>query len=187
MENTNLNIIPADEIASTTPTVETTGEPVTEQAPSQIDNTSTVAAKLPDGYLVGGFMESTPDGKQRYLRRDYVNRYAKELAAILSTGTPPLTAAAFRTAFLRDKKKLLARDTPDGAKLAAVATMEVRAVKLVASEKAPALLVDMMEAVTAAVTDADTFRALCTHLDAVYTYILLREPKKAKEQKGGDA
>ena len=78
--------IPADEIASTTPAAETTGEPVTNQAPdSQIDNTIP-AAKLPDGY--GDLMETTPDGK-KFLKRDYVDRYTKELAAAHHRNTCP--------------------------------------------------------------------------------------------------
>lgn len=50
MENINItNNTPAAEIASTTPAVETTGEPVTEQAPAaQIDNTPVSEAVVPD-------------------------------------------------------------------------------------------------------------------------------------------
>lgn len=156
---------------------------------AQINNTPVVAlsAKLPDGYFADSFMETTPDGKHRFLKRDYVDRYAKELAATLTTGTPTLTAAAFNSAFLRDAKKLLRGEHPDGAKLTAAATMQVQAVKLVASDKAPAILCDMIAAAAIAVTDAETFQALYTHLDAVYTYILQREPKKVKQQNGGEA
>ena len=49
MENITTINIPADEIASTTPAVETTGEPVVEQAPdSQIDNTPVSETVTPD-------------------------------------------------------------------------------------------------------------------------------------------
>ena len=96
METNLTNTTPADEIVSTAPATETTGEPVTTQAPTaQVGNTT---GELPDGY--GDLMETTPDGKRRFLRRDYVDHYAKELAAALAAGTPALTAAAFRSAFL---------------------------------------------------------------------------------------
>ena len=139
------------------------------------------ADKLPDGYLSNGFMETTSDGKCRFLKRDYVDRFAKKLAFSLTSGTPALSATAFRSAFLRDAKKLLRRGTPDGAKLTAVATMQVQAIKLVAQSKAPAVLVDMFAKLAPAVTDAETFQALHSHLDAVYTYMLQNQ-----QQKGGN-
>jgi len=179
--NTNT---PADEIASTTPAIAITGEPVTTQAPAdtpEIDNTNTSAATLPVGYLVDGFMDTTPDGKQRFLKRDYVDRFAKELAAALATGTPALSAAAFRFTFLGGSRKLLRRDTPDGAKLTAAATMQVQAIKLVSQNKAPAILVDMIAKAVAAVTDAETFQSLHAHLDAVHIFML-----QIERQKGGD-
>ena len=92
-----------------------------------------------------------------------------------------MTAAAFRSAFLRDAKKLLRRGTPEGAKLTAVATMQVQATKLVAQNKAPAVLCAMISMVAPTVTDAETFLAFYTHLDAVYTYMLQNQ-----QQKGGD-
>lgn len=158
-------------------TAKTTGEPVTEQAPT----VTTSAVNLPDGYIKGGFMETAPDGKHRFLKREYVDRYAKELAAALTTRTPAMTAAAFRSAFLRDAKKLLRRGTPDGAKLTAVATMQVQATKLVSQNKAPAILYDMIAKAAPAVTDAETYQALYTHLDSIYTYML-----QIESQKGGD-
>ena len=186
MENLTNNI-PADEIASTTPATETTGEPVINQAPTtNTDNTPVseavtpdAAAKLPEGY--GNLMETTPDGKQRFPKRDYVGRYAKELAAALTTGTPALTAAAFNSAFLRDAKKALRRDTPVGLMLTTAASLEVQAIKLVAKNKAPALLVDMIHVLVAAITDAETYRAAYNHLDSVYTFML-----QIERQKGGD-
>lgn len=185
MQNNITNNITADEIASTTPstpeetaTTVTTGEPVTEQAPTaQIANTPT-DAKLPDGY--GDFMDTAPDGK-KFLKRDYVDRYAKELAAALTTGTPALTAAAFNSAFLRDAKKALRRGAPVGLMLTTAASFEVQAIKLVAKNKAPALLVDMMHTLVPAVTDSESYQALYTHLDSTYTYIL-----QSQQQKGGD-
>lgn len=191
MENLT-NTTPADEIASTTPATETSREPVIEQAPSVetvVEPVTTQAptaqtdtpavANLPEGY--GNLMETTPDGKQRFPKRDYVGRYAKELAAALTTGTPPLTAAAFNSAFLRDAKKALRRDTPVGLMLTTAASFEVQAIKLVAKNKAPALLVDMMHALVPAVTDAKTYRAAYNHLDSVYTFML-----QIERQKGGD-
>lgn len=170
----NFNTVFADEIASTT-----TGEPVITQAPTDTSDTEITVDKLPDGYFSNGFMEKTPDGKHRFLKLDYVDRYAKELAVTLTSGTPTLTAAAFRSAFLRDAKKLLRRGTPDGAKLTAVATMQVQAIKLVAQSKAPAVLVDMFARLAPAVTDAETFHALHTHLNAVYTYMLQNQQQKS--------
>ena len=177
METNLTNTTPADEIVSTAPATETTGEPVTTQTPTaQVGNTT---GELPDGY--GDLMETTPDGKRRFLRRDYVDHYAKELAAALAAGTPALTAAAFRSAFLRDAKKALRRGAPVGLMLTTAASFEVQAIKLVAKNKAPALLVDMMHALVAAVTDAQSYQAAYTHCDSVYTFML-----QIESQKGGE-
>lgn len=143
---------------------------ITNDTPTVSVQTDNISTALPADYLDQGLMES--DGKHRFLHRDYVDHFAKELAVSLTTGTPALTASAFRSAFLRDAKKQLRRSVPDGAKLTAVATMQVQATKLVSQNKAPSILIDMFAKIVPAVTDAETFQALYTHLDSIYTYML---------------
>ena len=134
--------------------------------------------KLPEGYMEGGFMET--GGKHRFPKRDYIDRFPKELAISLTTGTPALTAAAFRIAFLRDAKKLL-RSSCEGAKLSTAATMQVQAIKLVSQNKAPSILIDMFAAIIPAVTDAEAFNALYVHLDSIYTFMLQNQQRKPAE------
>ena len=155
-----------------------TGEPVTEQAPST--QPTTAPAVLPADYIKGGFMDTAPSG-QRYIKVEYVGRFAQELAASLTTATPALTAAAFNAAFLRDAKKHNRRGVVYDAKAACAAAMLPAAIKLVAKHKAPPLLQDMITAAVGAVFDDETFEALYKHLDAVYSFMLQNE-----QQKGGD-
>ena len=117
METNLTNTTPADEIVSTAPATETTGEPVTTQTPTaQVGNTT---GELPDGY--GDLMDTAPDGK-RFPKPDYIINYSRQLANALTTGTPAMTAAAFNAVFLRDAKKALRRGAPVGLMLTTAAS-----------------------------------------------------------------
>lgn len=146
-------------------TISTTGEPVTEQAPT---------ATLPADYLTHGFLSTAPNGKA-FLRAEYVGNFAQEIASNLA----PLTAANFNTAFLRDTKKHLRRGIPYEAKATCAAAMLPQSIKLVAKHKAPPMLRDLITATTGAVTDDATFEALYKHLDAVYSYLIMAEEEGA--------
>lgn len=165
----------SEEVFPSTAT-KTTGEPVTEQAPT----VTTASDDLPTDYIKGGFLDTAPNG-QRPIKVEYVGRFAQELAASLTGGTPALTAAAFNAAFLRDAKKHNSPKVVYGAKAACAAAMLPAAIKLVAKHKAPPLLQDMITAAVGAVFDDKTFEALYKHLDAVYSFMLQNE-----QQKGGE-
>ena len=68
-----------------------TGEPVTEQAPA-VDTPSTTPAPpaapgLPDGYLSGGYYATTDKGDE-YLRPEFVDTQARQIAASLAPLRP---------------------------------------------------------------------------------------------------
>ena len=159
-------------------------EPITEQA-SATDATSTTqttpaAPDLPGDYLRDGFLGRAANG-QTFMRAEYLGETARNIAAALD----PLNASAFYGAFVRDAKKQLRRGTPYEAQSSCVAAMLPQAIKLTAKHKAPAFLVDMITAATAAVHDAATFEAFYKHLDAIYSYLL--QENSSKKSASADA
>ena len=174
---TNPDPLSAFDLSANIPATDST--PIANATTAIPASSSTTA--LPTGYLDGdnGFMET--DGAHHFPNAAYVDRFARDLATALSTGTPAMSAAAFRSAFLRDAKKKLRRGTPNGVKLTTVATMRVQAIKLVSQQKAPPILRDMIDKTATAVTNAETFEALYNHLDAVYSFMLLEQQKGGEE------
>ena len=155
--------------------INTTGEPVTEQAPAVDTLSTTTVTGLPDGYLADGFLETASTGKP-FLRAVYVGTFAQQIAAVLQ----PMSASAFHTAFLRDVKGHIRRGVPYEAQTACAAAMLPQAIKLTAKHKAPSVLVDIITAAVGAVHDSATFEAMYKHLDAVYAFML------QAQQNGGD-
>lgn len=157
MTETNLNIS-ADETASTT-----TGEPVITQAPTDI--TEKVRC-FPNDYLITGYR--TVDG---FRDPRYVMSYAEEIAATLA----PMEKEYFRTYYgevdsvryltwtysgepwvtFEDQKLLLAQLT-------------ARSAHAVYAGKAPAFFHEFMQRNYDVVTDSDTFRCFCDHMEAIY-------------------
>ena len=159
-------------------------EPITEQA-SATDATSTTqttpaAPGLPGDYLRDGFLGRAANG-QTFMRAEYLGETARNIAAALD----PLNASAFYGAFVRDAKKQLRRGTPYEAQSSRVAGIPPKAINRTAKHKAPAFLVDMITAATAAVHDAATFEAFYKHLDAVYSYLL--QENSSKKSASADA
>lgn len=148
--------------ATTTPGAESTSTTATGQA---IQNALTGAA-MPEGYLADGSMTDT-DGA---LRPEYIGKYAQALAGKLS----PLKASAFHTAFLKEAKEARKKKVSYGTKKNCALGMVTQAKKLAHRKKdpAPGVLVDMITAATATVTDPYSFEALYMHLDAIYSYML---------------
>lgn len=158
---TGTSTSPATE-AATTPGAESTTTTATGQA---IQNALT-GANLPAGYLADGSMVDA-DGA---LRPEYIGKYAQALAGKLK----PLPASTFYSAFLREAKALRKKKTPYGAQKNCALGMETQAKKLVRRKKdpAPGVLVEMITAATATVTDPATFEVLYMHLDAIYSNML---------------
>lgn len=132
--------------------------------------TNTTAA-LPNGYCDGGFMDKDSTGKN-ILKRDYIEKYAQELAHMLVNGKPSMKPASFKSAFLADAKRSLKRNVSTEARLLCAASMLTCAKKLTATKKAPSVLRDMINALLVYVKDDESFHALYTHLDAIYAEML---------------
>lgn len=148
MENLTNNI-PADEIASTTPATETTGEPVTTQAP----------VDLPADYLANGY--NTLDGRDD---PRYVLSYAKEIAAKLA-----LMKKEYFRAFYREVD-LNVRETIERKQLL-VGLLVTRAHNAVRNGKAPEIFYEFMKRNAECITDHKTYIAFCDHMEAVYCYM----------------
>lgn len=123
---------------------------------------------LPSGYCNGGFM----DKDNNILKRAYVDTYAQQLANMLVNGKPSMKATNFKSAFLADAKRSLKRNVSTEARLLCAASMLTSAKKLTATNKAPKVLRDMVQALIPHVKDDESFRALYTHLDAIYAELL---------------
>jgi hypothetical protein len=156
-----------------------TGEPVTEQAPDLAPSTTPTPATLPDGFMEGGLLETLPSG-QKYIKAAYVSKYAQDCAALLTSGNPALSSAAFHAAFLRETKKQLRRGTPYEAQASCAAAMVPQAIRLAVKHKAPPIIQDMITLCAGAVTDSDSFKALYKFIDSVYCYMLQLEDQQQK-------
>lgn len=145
-----------------TPTSTATPADAKPTAPTQI----ATAGTLPAGYLANGSMMDA-DG---VMLPEYLEKYAQTLAQSLK----PLSASSFQRAFLSKAKEVNKKKVPYSAKKNCAQGMVIAALKLVNRKKdpAPAVLLDMIRAVTASVVDDATFSVMFTHLDAVYTFLL---------------
>lgn len=147
----------------------TTDTEVTDAA-STTPATSTPPANQSDGlprlYLADGSMLDG-DG---VIRPEYLGEYADKLAQLLR----PLSASSFQRAFLSKAREANKKKVLYSTKKNCALGMVVQAKKLVHRKKdpAPAILLDMVSAATASVTDDATFSALCLHFDAIYTALL---------------
>ena len=114
--------------------INTTGEPVVEQAPT-VDTTNTTAVPaLPVDYLANGYYATAEDGT-KYLRPEFVGKYA-EIMALQLAGMKPRDFNNLLREIKRTGKKTLSFE----ARLTAVTEMLPRAMTLVCCHKAPALL-----------------------------------------------
>lgn len=155
----------------------TTGEPVEGQATTTAENPAATSGTptqkmLPMGYLSSGSILDA-DG---IIIPSYLGKYAKELAQMLA----PMKSSTFQRTFLTGAKEASKKKVAYGAKKNCAMGMVTQAKKLAARKKepAPAMLVQMMTAVTATVKDVATFEALYMHLDAIYSYMLEQEVEK---------
>ena len=171
---TNLTNTPADEIASTTPITETTGEPVTTQAPT-LDTTpaANVPGYLPKDYLTNGYYATTDKGA-KYLRPEFVGEYAETMAALLSDMKP----SAFN-GLLREMKRSKKTTLPFEARMTAAAEMLPKAMALVHRKKAPALLVSFIKDNLNHIQNDDDWTAYYRHLEAIAAFMTAQEGGEA--------
>ena len=143
-------------ITNTADEISTTDESVTVQA----------VTSFPDGYLSGGYYASTDKGI-KYLRAEYVGKYAEQLANQLSCGMKTSDFTALFRELKRSKKKTL----PYEMRQTAILEMLPKSLALVNRKKAPMLLVDFIKANSAAVCCDDDAMAFLRHTEAIAAYM----------------
>lgn len=148
-----------------------TGEPVTEQAPtvdtpSTTPSITTVPVFLPADYLSFGYYAITDKGS-KYLRPEFVGKYAETMASLLADMRPTDFNGLLRE-MKRNKKKAL----PFEARLTAAAEMLPKALALVHRKKAPALLVTFIKDNLDHIHDDDDWTAFYRHLEAISGYMI---------------
>ncbi|MBM6926998.1 hypothetical protein [Pseudoflavonifractor phocaeensis] len=145
-----------------------TGEPVTDQVPA-VDTTSasdnTPVYLLAD-YLSSGYYAATDKGT-KYLRPEFVGKYAEIMASLLADMKPTDFNGLLRE-MKRSKKKTL----PFEARLTAAAEMLPKALALVHRKKAPALLVAFVKDNLDHIHDDDDWYAYYRHLEAIAGYMI---------------
>ena len=159
---------PANNSTTTEPANNSTTAPViTTAAPVPLIKTMGGTMLLPAGYLSSGSMLDA-DG---VMLQKYLEEYPQALAEDLK----PLSAASFQRAFISGARAANKKKVPYSVKKNCAQGMVITALKLVNRTKdpAPAVLLDMIRAATATVVDNTTFAALCLHLEAVGTYLLM--------------
>lgn len=163
---TGMEITNAEAVSTGEGTPTPAAEKASATATGQLIQNALTRATLPEGYLADGSMVDA-DGA---LRPEYIGEYAQALAGKLS----PLKASAFHTAFLKEAKEARKKKVSYGTKKNCALGMVTQAKKLAHRKKdpAPGVLVDIITAATATVTDPYSFEALYMHLDAIYSYML---------------
>lgn len=157
-----------NEIKNPTATVE---ETVTEQVPA-VDTTSTATASdntpvyLPAGYLSDGYYAITDKGA-KYLRPEFVGKYAETMASLLADMKPTDFNSLLRE-MKRSKKKTL----PFEARQTAAAEMLPKALALVHRKKATILLVTFIKDNLDRIHDDDDWYAYYRHLEAIAGYMI---------------
>ena len=138
-------------------------QPTTEQTPS---NPGTAPEYLPARYLANGYY-ATPQKAAKYLRPEFVGKYAETMATLLA-GMQITDFNRLVREMKRSKKKTL----PFEARLTAVSEMLPKALALVHRKKAPALIVDWVKANQAAIKSDEDFYAFLRHLEAITGFLI---------------
>ena len=150
----------------------TTGEPDTNQAPTVTTADTPATATLPKNYLVGGYYATTDKGA-KYLRPEFVDEYARNIAASLNEIKPAEFAA-----MLRDLKRAKKSTLPFEARKTAAAELLPRAIGLVHKKKAPSILTEFIKVNLAAIKTDDDWSAFYRHMKAINGYLVLNTADK---------
>lgn len=130
------------------------------------EETPTAPATLPKNYLVGGYYATTDKGA-KYLRPEFVDGYARNIAASL-TGMKPSDFAAM----LRDMKRAKKTTLPFEARQTAAAELLPRAIGLVHKRKAPSILTEFVKANFTAIKTDDDWSAFYRHMNAINGFLM---------------
>ena len=130
------------------------------------EENTTAPATLPKNYLVGGYYATTDKGA-KYLRPEFVDEYARNIAASL-TGMKPSDFAAM----LRDMKRAKKTTLPFEARQTAAAELLPRAIGLVHKKKAPSVLTEFVKANLAAIKTDEDWSAFFRHMNAINGFLM---------------
>lgn len=162
--NDNFDLTPATSATEQTPAVDTITADTTTDTP--------VPATLPKNYLVGGYYATTDKGA-KYLRPEFVDEYARNIAASLNEMKPADFAA-----MLRDLKRAKKSTLPFEARKTAAAELFPRAIGLVHKKKAPSILTEFIKVNLAAIKTDDDWSAFYRHMNAINGYLVLNTADK---------
>ena len=143
-----------------TTTADTTTTDITEQT------TAPAPATLPENYLVGGYYATTAKGA-KYLRPEFVDEYARNIAASLNEMKPADFAA-----MLRDMKRAKKTTLPFEARQTAAAELLPRAIGLVHKKKAPSVLTEFIKVNLAAIKTDEDWSAFFRHMNAINGFLM---------------
>ena len=156
--NDNFDLTPATSATEQTPTADTTTVDTTTDTPAP--------ATLPKNYLVGGYYATTDKGA-KYLRPEFVDKYARNIAASLNEMKPSDFAA-----MLRDLKRAKKSTLPFEARQTAAAELLPRAIGLVHKKKAPSILTEFVKANFTAIKTDDDWSAFYRHMNAINGFLM---------------
>ena len=156
--NDNFDLTPATSATEQTPTADTTTVDTTTDTPAP--------ATLPKNYLVGGYYATTDKGA-KYLRPEFVDEYARNIAASLNEMKPAEFAA-----MLRDLKRAKKSTLPFEARKTAAAELLPRAIGLVHKKKAPSILTEFIKTNLAAIKTDDDWSAFYRHMNAISGFLM---------------
>ena len=156
--NDNFDLTPATSATEQTPTADTTTVDTTTDTPAP--------ATLPKNYLVGGYYATTDKGA-KYLRPEFVDEYARNIAASLNEMKPAEFAA-----MLRDMKRAKKTTLPFEARQTAAAELLPRAIGLVHKKKAPSILTEFVKANFTAIKTDDDWSAFYRHMNAINGFLM---------------
>ena len=130
------------------------------------EENTTAPATLPKNYLVGGYYATTDKGA-KYLRPEFVDEYARNIAASL-TGMKPSDFAAM----LRDMKRAKKTTLPFEARQTAAAELLPRAIGFVHKKKAPSILTEFIKVNLAAIKTDEDWSAFFRHMNAINGFLM---------------
>lgn len=156
--NDNFDLNPATSATEQTPTVDAIAADTTTDTPAP--------ATLPKNYLVGGYYATTDKGA-KYLRPEFVDEYARNIAASLNEMKPAEFAA-----MLRDLKRAKKSTLPFEARKTAAAELFPRAIGLVHKKKAPSILTEFIKVNLAAIKTDDDWSAFYRHMNAINGFLM---------------
>ena len=130
------------------------------------EENTTAPATLPKNYLVGGYYATTDKGA-KYLRPEFVDEYARNIAASLNEMKPSDFAA-----MLRDLKRAKKSTLPFEARKTAAAELLPRAIGLVHKKKAPSILTEFIKTNLAAIKTDDDWSAFYRHMNAISGFLM---------------